>query len=213
MFLFEIAHPAGAFDDADRELFGSSVTDTLTAPGHAPEETMRRAALATHLAFHELTGWRTGNGPYRRGDPPPLIVTVTTPQAWIADEGARFYIGTVRAAVNRLDAAHGWKRDPGSLWVRINGVPDGSIGCDGKQATADDVLDFLTADYRAAVVNGDARKIPAGKLLDPTCGMLVPDVAASMPIEHDGVRVGFCAKGCSDSYIRHAGLHGMIAEN
>ncbi|WP_280275879.1 hypothetical protein [Nocardia wallacei] len=202
MFLIEIAHPAGALDDDDRSLLTGRMLDPLLGSGHAPEETMMRASLATHVAYRELQGWRTGNGAPEPGAAPPLIVTITIPQAWRDAESSRHFIGIVRAAVNRLDGARGWERDLGSLWVRVDGIPDGSIGLDGKAVTAAGVLDFLTEVYRAAAAAGAAAKVPEGKLLDPICGMLVPDTQQAITLDHDGVRVGFCAAGCREAYAR-----------
>ncbi|BDH58014.1 hypothetical protein [Tsukamurella sp. PLM1] len=206
MFLIEIAHPADAFDDADRDLLADRILEPLLGAGHGPAETLMRAALATHVAFRELRGWRTGDGPPQPGFAPPLIVTVTVPDEWREDGGARHFIGVVRAAVRRLDHERGWDRDLGSLWVRVDGVPDGCIGLDGKPATAADVLDFLTEVYRASVADGRAPEVPDGKLLDPTCGMFVTDAPGVIALEHDGVRVGFCAQGCRDAYAREHGL-------
>ncbi|CAM3124615.1 hypothetical protein [Tsukamurella hominis] len=202
MFLIEIAHPAGAFGDDDRGLLADRILDPLLGAGHAPEETMMRAALATHIAFHELEGWRTGGGPPAPGAAPPVIVTVTVPEEWREDGGARHFIGIVRAAVRRLDRERGWERDLGTLWVRVDGVPDGCIGLDGKPASAADVLDFITEVYRASVTEGRTPEIPDGKLLDPTCGMFVTDGPDAIVLEHDGVRVGFCARGCQEAYAR-----------
>lgn len=199
--LIEIAHPAGALPAADRDLLVRRILDVTLDPNHAPEETMRRARAMTHVTFRELHDWRTGDGPLDPDAAPPLLVTVTVPAAW-REETARHLTGVVRAAVNRLDTTHGRQRRGGHLWVNVLGVPDGSIGLNGKASTADDVLAYLTEDYRAARAAGTAEPVPDGMLVDPVCGMLVRPGKAAITLDHDGATVGFCALGCRDAYAR-----------
>ena len=130
-----------------------------------------------------------------------MIITLTVPEAW-REEAARTFIGFVRTAVRRLDDDRGWQRERASLWVRVDGVPDGSIGLDGRPATADDVLDFLTEEFREALANGTAATPPDGKLIDPICGMTVRDGKGAVILEHRGDRWGFCSLGCRDAYVR-----------
>ncbi|TDE90018.1 YHS domain-containing protein [Occultella glacieicola] len=201
MLLIEIAHPAGRLTPADHDLLGEAVVGLFLAPeGHA-EETSVRARGATHIAFRELSGWRTGHGVPAADAAPPLIITVTVPRSW-RDEAGGTFIGLLRHAVRRLDDARGWHRTEGSLWVRVVGVADGDIGLDGRPATGADVVDFLTEDFRSALANGSVAPPPAGKLLDPVCGMTVPDGRGAIVLEHDGRRWGFCAAGCRDAYLR-----------
>lgn len=200
MLLMEIAHPTGSLDDRDRDLVSGAFLDMfLGSPGHM-EEVLRRVRAATHIAFRELQGWRTGDGPHREGAAPPMVVTLTLPQVW-QEESAAFMIGLVRAAVRRLDDEHGRVRPPGSLWVRVEGVPDGSIGLDGRPAAASDVLAFLTEDFRAARENGTAAPVPAGRLPDPVCGMTVADGKGALVVEDRGERLGFCSRVCRDTYV------------
>lgn len=205
MILIEIAHPAGAFTEQDRDLLAGRVRDALLAVEHAPEETMRRARAMTHVAFRELHGWHTGDGPLAPGSTPPVLLTITVPEAWRA-EISRHAISVLRAAVHRLDRVRGWKRRGGDLWVTVHGVPDGSIGLNGKASTADDVLAYMTEEFRAAQAAGHAQPIPAGMLLDPICGMLVRPGRGSITLDHGGNTVGFCSLGCRDAY---AGEHGL----
>lgn len=201
MLLIEIAYPTGRLDDRDRVLLCESILDLFLAPeGHA-EETNQRAREATHIAFRELQGWTTGLGAPPDGAAPPMIITLTVPEVWRHEAGGTF-IGLLRTAVRRLDDDRSWERARGSLWVRVDGVPDGGFGLDGFPATADDVLDFLTEDFREAQANGMVAPAPAGKLIDPICGMTVHDGRGSIIVEHDGSRVGFCAPGCRDAYLR-----------
>lgn len=194
MLLIEIAHPAGTLSEHDRDLMCGAIIELFLAPeGHA-EETNQRARSATHLAFRELYGWQTGHGVPAQDAAPPMIITLTVPEAWRKDAGHTF-IELLRAAVRRLDDARDWHRTPGSLWVRVDGVPDGDIGLDGRPATADDVLDFLTEDFRAAQASGTVAPAPAGKLIDPICGMTVSDGKGTITVTDGGVRVGFCAPG------------------
>lgn len=206
MMLIEIAHPAGRLDDHDRELAGRAITDLFLGVDGAPHghavETIRRARTATHIAFRELQGWRTGDGPVAPDAAPPLIITLTVPEAWCREGGARTFIGLLRTAVRRLDDHHGWKRPRGSLWVRVDGVPDGSIGLDGYPATGDDVLAFLTEEFQAARENGTAAPVPEGRLPDPICGMTVSDGKGSLVMEDGGERLGFCSQGCQDAYVK-----------
>lgn len=205
MLLIEIAHPAGRLNNQDRDLLCDSILDLFLAPeGHA-DETNQRARDMTHIAFSELQGWRTGHGAPDEHAAPPMIITLAVPGAW-RDEAGQTFIGLLRTAVRRLDDARGWKRKQGSLWVRVDGLRDGDIGLDGRSATAADVLEFMTADFRAAQASGAAAPAPEGKLIDPICGMTVPDVKGAIALEHDGIRVGFCATGCRDAYAEREGI-------
>lgn len=201
MMLFEVAHPAGAFTAEDRDLLVRRIFDVALDDDHAPEETMRRARAMWHIGFRELHGWRTGDGPPAPDAAPPVIVTITVPEAWRA-EVSRHMIGLVRAAVKRLDTTRGWARRDGDLWVNVLGVPDGSIGVDGKASTAEDVVVAMTEDYRAARAAGTAAPVPEGTLVDPMCGMLVRPGKGAITLDHDGATVGFCALGCRDAYVR-----------
>jgi len=131
MILVEIAHPAGAFTAQDRDGLAGRVRDAFLTGERAPEETMRRARAMTHIAFCELHGWHTGDGPLDPDAVPPVIVTVTVPETWRA-ETSRHMISVVRSAVHRLDSTRGWERRGGDLWVTVKGVLDGSIGLNGK---------------------------------------------------------------------------------
>lgn len=205
MILIEISHPAGRLTETDHRTIVERIWSVVLTDEHAPSETMRRARQMTHLGFRELTDWHTGDGPPDPASAPPVMASVTVPQAW-QEETARHMIGTIRAAIRRVDTEHGWSREPGSLWILVNGVPDGSIGMDGKSSTADDVLHALTADYQAAVREGRNEPIPDGRLVDPMCGMLVRAGPHAITIEHDGETIGFCAVACRDAYIRQHSL-------
>ncbi|MBE3001338.1 YHS domain-containing protein [Nocardiopsis sp. HNM0947] len=200
MLLMEIAHPTGSLDNCDRDQLSGAFLDLfLGAPGYT-EEILRRVRPTTHIAFRELQGWRSGDGPPREGTAPPMLVTVTLPQAW-QEESAAFLIGLVRTAVRRLDDDRGWVRPRGSLWIKVEGVPDGSIGLDGRPATASDVLAFLTEETRAARENGTAAPVPEGRLPDPVCGMTVADGKGALVVEYRGERLGFCSRVCRDTYV------------
>lgn len=201
MMLIEVAHPPETLTEEDRTVLARHVVDVLLSVEHAPEETMRKGRAMTHVRFHESTTWHTGDGvvDIGTGTAPPLIVTITVPEQW-EDEVARHMIGTVRAAVRRVDSTRGWHRLDGHLWVNVVGVRDGNIGLNGKSSTADDVLAHMTADYRTAHQAGQARPIPEGMLVDPVCGMLVTPGKGAITIEHDGVTWGFCAAACRDAF-------------
>lgn len=201
MMLIEVAHPAGALRSADRELLTDRILTVLLTTDHAPEETMRRARSMTHVAFRELHGWHTGDGPLASGAVPPMIITITVPELW-REEVSRHTIGAIRAAVRRLDVTRGWHRNGGDLWVNVLGIPDGSIGLNGKATDADGVLDFMTEDFRTAQASGAAMPVPDGMLVDPICGMLVRPGKESITLEEDDATIGFCALGCRDAYVR-----------
>lgn len=205
MMLIEVVHPRGALGPEDRTLVATCILDVLLADGHAPEETMRRARAMTHIHFREADGWHSGDGPPQPDRAPPLIITFTVPEAWREDV-SRHSTGIMRAAVRRLDADRGWKREQGHLWINVLGVPDGSIGLDGKASTADDVLAHMTEEFRAAQAAGTARPVPDGKLVDPVCGMLVTPGRDAVILEHRGETVGFCSSGCRDHHVRENAL-------
>lgn len=204
MILIDIACPVGALEDADRatvadDIISGLITDSGDSTSKAPEETMRRARTMTHLGFRELIRWTTGDGPWQPTSAPPLWLTITVPEAW-REEMSRHVIGWIRRVVRDLDQRHDWTRDPGSLWINLVGAPDGSIGLGGRPATADDVLDHLTEEFRA---NRDHdRPLPEGTVVDPMCGMLVRLGPRSITLDHDGETLGFCAESCRDSYAR-----------
>lgn len=203
MNLIEVRCPAGALDDGDRaalagDIVAGLVGDEMTA--EVPEETMRRARAMTHIGFRALDGWTTGDGPWPPGATPPLWITMTVPERW-QDETARHVIGWLRRAVRRLDARHGWERSVGDLWINLTGVADGSIGLDGRPATADDVLATMTAEFRARADAGEI-DLPEGVVIDPICGMTVRLGKGAITVEEDGVTVGFCAQACREAYVR-----------
>ncbi|MDA2807712.1 hypothetical protein [Nocardiopsis suaedae] len=206
MFLIEIAHPEGALADEDRRTVAAEIVAGLTGAGEeeAAEETMRWARRMTHVAFRGLGGWTTGDGPVTDGAAPPVWVTVTLPEHW-REESARHCMGWIRRAVRKVDEAHGWERVGGDLWVNIVGVADGSIGLNGKPATGESVVEYMTADFRAAFEEGRVA-LPEGRLLDPECGMQVADGPRAMVLEHDGVRYGFCAEGCRTAFAKRHGI-------
>ncbi|WP_017626200.1 YHS domain-containing protein [Nocardiopsis chromatogenes] len=211
MFLIEIAHPEGALSDGDREMLAAEIVSGLTGAGEeeAPEETMRRARRMTHVAFRGLGAWRTGDGPVPDGAAPPVWVTVTLPEAW-RDESARHSMGWIRRAVRKVDRAHGWERTGGDLWINVVGVADGCIGLNGRAATADTVLEYMTEEFHAAMEEGRI-EVPEGRLLDPVCGMQVRNGPRALTLEHGGTLYGFCAQGCLDVYAKRNGIEAPAA--
>ncbi len=215
MNLIEVAHPSGALSEEDRALLAREITDVLVGdrvPGHdeAPESTMRRARAATHVGFRQLAGWHTGSGPWDRVGTPPLWLTMTVPEAW-REETARTLIGLLRHAVRRLDAEHGWHRSGGDLWINVIGIEDGSIGLDGRAATGDDVVDFLTEEFRRSPTT-TAADLPDGVVVDPMCGMRVRLGPRAITLERDGETLGFCAAACRAAYVRKEGLPGSLVD-
>ncbi|WP_181698962.1 hypothetical protein [Nocardia sp. GTS18] len=200
MILIEIASPAGRFDEADRQSIAEHIWSVVLSSDHAPAETMYRARQMAHLGFRDLSYWHTGDGPASPDVAPPVVASVTVPKEW-QDETARHMIGVIKAAIRQVDNAHGRRREPGTMWVLVNGVADGSIGMDGKASTAADVLHALTADYQAAVKAGRGMPVPEGRLVDPICGMLVRHGAGAITVEDNGEIIGFCAPGCRDAYL------------
>lgn len=205
MFLIEIAHPRDALTEKDRRALAGDVCEVLTgAEEGVAEETMRRARAMTHVAFRELDGWTTGDGPWTPGEAPPLWVTFTVPEAW-RSEMSRTAIGAVRRGVRRLDRTHDWRRAAGSLWVNVVGILDGSIGMDGKPSTADEVVGQMTEEFRARFDPDDA-DVAEGVVIDPMCGMHVRLGRDAIVLEHDGRTIGFCAAACRTAYAREHGL-------
>jgi len=201
MNLIEVAHPVGALTPRDQADLAHDIVTGISGPSeNVPESTLRRARAMTHVGFKELTGWVTGDLPWTPGATAPVWVTFTVPEAW-REEMSRCVIGVARRAVRRLDRARGWDRPFGSLWINLVGVADGSIGLDGKQADADDVVATMTEEFRATLANGEI-PVSEGALLDPMCGMLVKDVRGAIVVEHEGERIGFCAESCRDAWLR-----------
>jgi hypothetical protein len=205
MFLIEIACPRGALTDGDRkELAGDICRVLVGAEEGVAAETMRRARAMTHVGFRELDGWTTGDGPWVPGDPPPLWITLTVPEAW-RGEMSRTTIGMVRRGVRRLDRSRGWQRPEGHLWINVVGVADGSIGMDGRPGTADEVVGRMTAEYQGQD-DAAAADLPEGVTVDPMCGMHVRLGRGAVTLEHEGRTMGFCARSCRAAYARRHGL-------
>lgn len=204
MFLIEIAAPAGELTDADRATLTRAVTGLLSDGASAPEETMARGRAVTHIAFRELAGWTTGDGAWSPPVPPPLVITATVPEAW-REEMSRPLSGAIRAGVRRLDRDHGWTRPGGHLWVNLVGIADGSIGLNGRPATADGLTSWMTEEFRAKHRAGEV-VLPDGVVIDPMCGMQVTLGRDAITLEHDGEIMGFCAASCRRAYAKEHGL-------
>lgn len=205
MFLVEVAAPAGALSADDRAMLAESVNALVrNEEGRAPEETMQRARAMTHIGFRELVDWTTGDGPWSPGDPAPIWVTVTVAEAW-REEMSRPMMGALRAAVRKIDRAHGWRRMGGDVWVNLVGIADGSIGLNAKASTSDDVVTYMTEKFHAKVEQGGL-DLPEGVVVDPMCGMRVTLGPEAITLEHDGGTLGFCARSCRASYARKHGL-------
>ncbi|MER6937060.1 hypothetical protein ABTX24_13055 [Nocardioides sp. NPDC127514] len=204
MFLIEIAAPAGALTDGDRATLTNAVISLLTAGVSAPEETMARGRAVTHIAFRELVGWSTGDGAWAAPAPPPLVITATVPEGW-REEMSRPLSGAVRAGVRRLDRDHGWTRPGGHLWINLVGILDGSIGLNGRPATADDLTSWMTEEFRARQSAGEV-DLPEGVVIDPVCGMQVTLGRGAITLEHDGETIGFCAASCRRAYAKEHGI-------
>lgn len=163
---------------------------------------MKRARAMTHIVFHPAQSWTTGDGPLPADQPPPYIVTVTVPDAW-REEMSGHTIALARAALGRHDTARGSQRRGGDVWVNVVGVADGSIGLNGKPSTADDVVMYMTEDYRATATAAD---LPDGVVADPICGMHVRLDPRAITLSHGGDTVGFCSQGCRAAYARQHGI-------
>ncbi|MGY0501413.1 hypothetical protein ACWZHB_23240 [Nocardia sp. FBN12] len=204
MFLIEIAHPAGTYTADDHHTIATALVATMTSADDAPEATMRRARRMTHVAFRELRDWHTGDGPIAGSGAPPVIATITLPEDWCDESGAHM-MGTVRAAIGRVDRARGWTRDVGDLWINVVGIANRRIGMNGKATDSDGVMAELTAEFQALLASGEYT-VPEGKLLDPICGMTVTAGKSAITLDHDGKTIGFCAIGCRDTYARRHDL-------
>jgi YHS domain-containing protein len=205
VILVEVVVPQGRLDDGDRDRLATDITGGLLKASGAPEATMSRARAVTHVWFHETCSWHTGNGPVPGDGPPPVVANVSAPEAW-REEMSPVVIGVIRAALGRLDARHGWTRAGGDVWVNLRGVADGSIGLDGRPATAADVVEYVTEEYRASGESASAADLPAGMLLDPVCGMRVRAGATALVLDHEGRVHGFCSRGCREVYAAEHGL-------
>lgn len=204
MNLVEISCPRGAMSDGERARMAASImAGTVGETDMAPEATMKRARRMAHVAFRELEGWVTGDGPLAPDAPPPFVVTVTVPEAW-RSEVSRQFTGVIRAAIRRYDADRGYSRDGGDVWINTVGILDGSIGLNGTASTAANVLAYMTEEFRA--LGKQPVDVPEGTLIDPICGMHVRLVPRAITLDHDGTTIGFCSLGCRAAYARQHGL-------
>lgn len=199
MNLVEITAPAGALTDSQRRSIASTVVSNLLVEPDAPAEALERAGRTTHVWFHDAVAWTTGGPSPADEGVTPFVVTITVPEAWRADL-TRHAMSAVRAALVRhvgKDAL-----SPESTWINIVGVPDGSIGLDGRPATGTDLVRHLTQDVQP----DSATDLPSGVVVDPVCGMKVRLGPHAITLEHDGSVVGFCAVGCRNVYAEDHGL-------
>lgn len=202
MNLIEITYPDGALDADARAQIAAQLTAGMLGTDAAPEATMRRARAMTHIVFHSAQGWMTGDGPLPADQHPPYLVTVTVPEAW-REEMSKHVISLIRVALERHGPGDRAERPGGDVWINVVGVSDGSIGLNGRPSTADDVLMYMTEEYRAVMSD---EELPDGVAADPICGMHVRLGPKAITLVHDGETVGFCAEGCRAAY---ANMHGI----
>lgn len=205
MFLIEIRYPRQALPEEDRRMLATEITNSI-AGGHgdavAPEETMRRARRMMHVAFVAVDDWHDGDGPWRVGAP-PLWMTLTVPESWRSEISSTMD-DMLRRAVRTVDARHEWVRTGPDLWINVVGIEDGSIGLDGKASTADDLVAYMTEEFRAK--GSDGANVPDGFVIDPMCGMFVKLGPRAITLEHEGATLGFCAEACRATYARREGI-------
>lgn len=198
MFLIDIACPAGSVDAAAQERIARDIPRRMMMiEGAAPFETLERARRMLHVAFHEAATWCTGDGPLEDGQPPPFVVTVTVPEAWV-QEFSPHGISAIRSAFDAFDTEHGFVRQGGDVWVNVVGVADGSIGLNGTATDAIGVVNYMTEGYRAA--QPAAQALPEGVVLDPICGMRVRLGPRAVTLQHGENVLGFCSSGCRAAY-------------
>lgn len=202
MFLIDVSYPESSLDDEARAAIAAQVINGFVGYDAAPESTMRRGRTMTHVAFHPAQSWTTGDGPLAPGQAPPFHVTVTVPEAW-REEMNEHATGVIRGAIEQHDRAGGSTRTGGDVWINVVGIDDGSIGLNGKPSTADDVVLYMTEEYRA---NASEDDLPDGVVVDPICGMYVRLGPEAITLDHDGTVVGFCAQGCRSAYAREHGI-------
>ena len=196
MNLIEVAYPAGALDENQRQAIATAVISNFLVEPDAPAQAIERAGRATHVWFHEAHTWTTGAGPMRGDGPLPVVVTITVPQAW-REELSRHAIGAVRAALSRHAPSIGLGGE-GAVWINVVGVDEGSIGMNGKPATSTDIVRYLTRD----ITPPDTADLPKDVLIDPVCGMRVRLGKGTISLNHDGQTVAFCASGCRNVYAQ-----------
>ncbi|KHL10561.1 hypothetical protein CLV56_1969 [Mumia flava] len=211
MILIDIRCPADGLDSTDRTALADDVVAGLVGDQMSedvPDETLARARAMTHVVFGSVEGWTTGHGRWHsdsqstdsQGTAAPLWITVTVPETW-RDEIAPSLIGWVRRAVRHLDERQGRERSVGDLWINVTGIVDGSIGLDGRPATADDVVAVMSEPFHARRDTDDV-DLPEGTVIDPMCGMRVRLGPRAITLESDGATLGFCARSCRDAYVR-----------
>lgn len=202
MNLIEVTYPEGSLDADDRAAIADEITASLRDFDEAPEATMRRARAMTHVVFHAGQSWATGDGPLSAEQPPPLLVTLTVPEAW-REEVSKGFMDIIRGALEHHGASGDAERPGGDVWINVVGIADGSIGLNGMPSTADDVLMYMTEEYRASADDAD---LPDGVVIDPICGMQVPLDKGAPTLVHEGETIGFCSQGCRSNYARMQGI-------
>lgn len=197
MFLIEIAHPADAVDPVEQAAIAQDISRRMMDQKAAPAETLQWARRMLHIRFQEASTWCTGDGPLKDGEPPPLLVTITIPEAW-REEFSKGVTPLVRAALAAFDARHGFVRAGGDVWINVIGIADGSIGLNGAVTDAVGVVNYMTKQYRDAAPQDPT--LPDGVAIDPICGMRVQLGPRAVTLRHGEKVVAFCSTGCRAAY-------------
>jgi hypothetical protein len=72
MTLIEIACPAGALDEHQRQSIAETVLGNFLVEPDAPPQAIERAARGTHVWFHDMRTGTSGAGRYRTDGPIPF---------------------------------------------------------------------------------------------------------------------------------------------
>ncbi|WP_344593153.1 YHS domain protein [Actinomadura vinacea] len=187
MLFIELFVPQNALDaDQCRRVAQSLLRHTA----HDAEEEMEGPSAGIfasqfHVVVHRPETWVVGERPVGPGDPSPYMVRVHAPGPWRKDISAHI-IGAFTKAITDVapDAV---------VQMHVLGVPEGSIGVQGKPMTSAELVEMMNDPLRQAYAEGKA-------LMDPMCGMLV-ELGKAPALEHEGTLYGFCCEGCRTEFI------------
>ncbi|MDJ1132784.1 YHS domain-containing protein [Streptomyces iconiensis] len=211
MLLIEVDVPAGVFGKEERQALGRRLIDVLmTEDGSHHPDVLNAERNLMHAIVRENEDWVLGQRPDADpADPPRYLVRVSAPASWRKEMSATV-IEVLTDALAQFEAEAG--RDPERLrehphaLIHVLGVSENGIGLYGRSMGGRALEDHVTRPFRDAVLEGRIEEPGPGKLLDPVCGMVVDEDAATLTLQYDGKIYGFCSRSCRRSFADEYGV-------
>lgn len=194
MMFVEVFAPKGSLEDRQRRQIAERlVGDVMNAPD-APRSVIEAGQQICQVVIHEPESWAVGGRQISSEETPRFVIRASMPAGW-ASEMSTHLISRFTAILADLAGDSSRLYDEPLAWVHVVGLPDGCFGTMGQAMTSNDVVRLITRAYREAP-DREQVEPPAGKLIDPICGMSVPLNEQAITLEHDGTLYAFCSHGC-----------------